>query len=48
MYFAEESLKEMDYLLGQLSMVQKEGVTVQLNSDPVDGVKSGIFDITIA
>jgi hypothetical protein len=48
MYFSNQALNETDYLLGQLNTVQKEGVTVHLDNDPVDGVKSGTFDITIA
>ena len=48
MYFSDQALNETDYLLGQLNTVQKEGVTVHLDNDPVDGVKSGIFDITMA
>tara|TARA_A100001037_G_C14760949_1_gene461796 strand:+ start:166 stop:312 length:147 start_codon:yes stop_codon:yes gene_type:complete len=48
MYFADQALNETDYLLGQLNIVQKQGVTVKLNNDPVDDVMSGIFDITLA
>ena len=48
MYFSDEALNETDYLLGQLNTAQKEGVTVHLDIDSVDGVKSGIFNITMA